>query len=205
MNKSIHNDKLLLNRWNLWLTAWRGQSQLRGLWAAQRRTPADTARRSHTFSVQENNNTKQLMEILWWKFIMRYEIMTFSDRSCLWVHLMVISAESTQHHGAQKGTGCTFKKPELIQRGVFLRHDIWENSQNLHKEVFHRTWYMVRKDKEEVRSSSGSICRGRPSAVPLGRKTSPNKGIHPAYPGYRSETPSQKIFFPLQYSVDIDI
>ena len=99
--------------------------------------------------------------------------------------------------GAQKGTGCTFKKPELIQRGVFLRHDIWENSQNLHKEVFHRTWYMVRKDKEEVRSSSVSICHVRPSAVPVGRKTSPNKGIHPAYPGYRSETPSQKIFFPL--------
>ena len=55
---------------------------------------------------------------------------------------------------------------------------------------------MVRKDKEEVRSSSVSICCGRPSAVPVGRKTSPNKGIHPAYPGYRSETPSQKIFFP---------
>ena len=57
---------------------------------------------------------------------------------------------------------------------------------------------MVRKDKEEVRSSSVSICCVRPSAVPVGRKTSPNKGIHPAYPGYRSETPSQKIFFPLQ-------
>ena len=54
---------------------------------------------------------------------------------------------------------------------------------------------MVRKDKEEVRSSSGSICCVRLSAVPVGRKTSPNKGIHPAYPGYRSETPSQKIFF----------
>ena len=58
---------------------------------------------------------------------------------------------------------------------------------------------MVRKDKEEVRSSSVSICCGHPSAVPVGRKTSPNKGIHPAYPGYRSETCSQKIFFPLQH------
>ena len=56
---------------------------------------------------------------------------------------------------------------------------------------------MVRQHMEEVRSSSGSISRVRPSAVPVGRKTSPNKGIHPAYPGYRSETPSQKIFFPL--------
>ena len=47
---------------------------------------------------------------------------------------------------------------------------------------------------EEVRSSSVSICRVRPSAVPVGRKTSPNKGIHPAYQGSSSETPSQKIF-----------
>ena len=53
---------------------------------------------------------------------------------------------------------------------------------------------MVRQHMEEVRSSSGSICRIRPSAVPVGRKTSPNKGIHPAYQGYSSETPSQKIF-----------
>ena len=51
-----------------------------------------------------------------------------------------------------------------------------------------------RKDMEEVRSSSGSICCVRPSAVPVGRKISPNKGIHPAYQGYSSETPSQKIF-----------
>ena len=54
---------------------------------------------------------------------------------------------------------------------------------------------MVRQHMEEVRSSSGSICRVRLSAVPVGRKTSPNKGIHPAYQGYSSETPSQKIFF----------
>ena len=45
---------------------------------------------------------------------------------------------------------------------------------------------------EEVRSSSGSICCVRPSAVPVGRKTSPNKGIHPAYQGYSSETPPDK-------------
>ena len=107
---------------------------------------------------------------VWWKFIVRFEIMTFSDRSCLWVHLMVISAEFTQHHGCSKGTGCTFKKPGLIPRGVFLRHDIWENSQNLHKEVFHRTWYMVRKDKEEVRSSSVSSAVSVRPLYQLGEK-----------------------------------
>ena len=43
---------------------------------------------------------------------------------------------------------------------------------------------------KEVRSSSVSICCVLLSAVPVGRKTSPNKGIHPyAYQGYSSETP----------------
>ena len=101
-----------------------------------------------------------------------------SDRSCLWVYLIVISAEFTEHHGCSKWNWLQVHK-----------------SQNLYKEVFHRTWYMVRQHMEEVRSSSGSICRVRLSAVPVGRKTSPNKGIHPAYQGYSSETPSQKIFF----------
>ena len=45
---------------------------------------------------------------------------------------------------------------------------------------------------KEVRSSSGSICCVRPSAVPVGRKTSPNKGIHHAYQGHSSETPPNK-------------
>ena len=43
---------------------------------------------------------------LWWKLIVRFEIMKFSDRSCLWLYLIVISAEFTT-------TGMN-----IIQRGV---------------------------------------------------------------------------------------
>ena len=86
------------------------------------------------------------------------------------------------------------KQPELIQRGVFLRHDIWENSQNLHKEVFHRTWYMVRKDNEEVRSSSVSSAVSVRPRYQFGEKHHQIRAYILLYEGFSSETPSQRIF-----------
>ena len=78
---------------------------------------------------------------LWWKLIVRFEIMKFSDRSCLWLYLIVSSAEfTTTGMGAQNGTGRTFTK-----------------ARTLYKEVFHKTWYMRRKDMKEVRSSAVSV------------------------------------------------
>ena len=90
--------------------------------------------------------TQKHIRVLWWKFIVRFEIMTFSDRSCLWVYLMVISAEVTQHHGAQKGTG----------------------RKNLYKEAFHKTWYMRKIRYERGGEILPWICV-RKSAAP-GRK-----------------------------------
>ena len=65
---------------------------------------------------------------LWWKFIVRFEIMTFSDRSCLWVHLMVISAEFTQHHGCSKGNWLHIQKARTYTKRCFIKkRDAWEN------------------------------------------------------------------------------
>ena len=75
----------------------------------------------------------------------------------------------------QNGTGRKFTKAKTYTKRCFIRHDIWG-----------------KKDMKEVSSSSVSICCVRPSTVPVGRQPSPNKGIHPAYQGYSSETPPYK-------------
>ena len=47
---------------------------------------------------------------LWWKFIVRFEIMTFSDQSFLWVYL----------------SGRKFTKARTYTKRCFIRYDIWE-------------------------------------------------------------------------------
>ena len=74
---------------------------------------------------------------LWWKFIVRFEIMTFSDWSCLWVHLMVISAEFTQHHGCSKGNWLHIQKARTYT-----------------KRCFPKTWYMRKQPKPTQRGLS---------------------------------------------------
>ena len=76
---------------------------------------------------------------------------SFSDRSCLWVHLMVISAEFTQHHGCSKWNWRQVRK-----------------SQNLYEEVFHKTWYMRKIRYERGGEILPWICV-QPSVAP-GRK-----------------------------------
>ena len=97
--------------------------------------------------------------------------MKFSGRSCLWVYLIESSAEVTQ---------ARVLKMELAQV---------HKSQNLYKEAFHKTY---ERDMKDMISSSVSICWVRPSAAPVRWTTSPNKGIHPVYQGYISETPPDK-------------
>ena len=75
--------------------------------------------------------------MMWWKFIVRFEIMTFSDRSCLWVHFMVISAEFTQHHGCSKGNWLHIQKARTYT-----------------KRCFPKTWYMRKQPEPTQRGLS---------------------------------------------------
>ena len=74
---------------------------------------------------------------LWWKFIVRFEIITFLDRSCLWVHLIMISAESTQHHGCSKGNWLHIQKARPYT-----------------KRCFPKTWYMRKQPEPTQRGLS---------------------------------------------------
>ena len=73
--------------------------------------------------------------------------------------------------------GASSQKLELIQRGI-------------------KTWYMREKIWRRGDHLLGLSAVSVRPLYQLERKTSPNKGIHPAYQGYSSEIPSQKILFP---------
>ena len=95
--------------------------------------------------------------LLWWKFILRFEIMKFSGWSCLWVFLIVSSLEVTQQARVLKvELPQSSQKPVLIgQRMSHLVKALWDELwfvnmgytnkiwliDWLYKEAFHKTYY----------------------------------------------------------------
>ena len=97
---------------------------------------------------------------MWWKFILRFEIMKFSDWSCHWVFIIVSSAEFTQQARVlrMEQLAASVKKPGLIQRGV--SQDNMKNRR--HARTNTKRCFIKRNKKKDMKSSSVSICCVRP-------------------------------------------